>query len=489
MKMTTQRMTTAMMTSSMSAHSWVRALMQLACTGLASACLLPQSLPRIVYLVLAGAREEEVLLGAAHQRRLRAALALLLSDDGTGGGWTHRLPDFSWEDHVRNMYEEEFKLRYRVSSFSFYKLLGIIEPELEVSNHKQAYFSRSGKPIQVATRLAVALRFFAGGDPHDLKLIYGISKSQVMLCVWRTVDALNLCLNNINFPIDDVDALQQLETDFRAATRGDFWKGQVGAIDGVHFRMRCPSAAEAKDPMRYYVARKQEYALLAIAICDYHRRFTFVDISHASCTHDSTAWEATELGQRIVAGDLPQPFFLNGDAAFTLSNSMIVPSTGDASLDDFDFYQSSNRMAIECAFGILVRRWGVLWRPLGVAFSRRAPLIVALMRMHNFCIDERLEAGREAGLPDVSDSTSEVQPGRRKRVPKFDRDGRPVRALDTCRWDDDGAPTRSQASQRGPRAHRRDLLAKAVADAHFVRQVRDDGGITRKKRRRVGGGP
>ena len=61
------------------------------------------------------------------------------------------------------------------------------------------------------------------------------------------------------------------------------WQGmEVGAIDGVHFRMMCPASNEVEDPMRYYVARKQEYALLAIAICDYHRRFTFVDISWLS---------------------------------------------------------------------------------------------------------------------------------------------------------------------------------------------------------------
>ena len=43
-------------------------------------------------------------------------------------------------------------------------------------------------------------------------------------------------------------------------------------------------------------------------------------------------------------------------------------------------------MAIECAFGMLVRRWGILWRPLGFAFERRSPLIGALMRLHNWCI-------------------------------------------------------------------------------------------------------
>ena len=431
-----------------------------------------------------GESEEEVHLLAAHQQRLIAAALLLLSGESSGGGWAHRFPDFSWEAHVDRMYEDEFKLRYRVSSDSFYKLLEILKPELDVTSHKHAYWSRSGKPFQLETRLAVALRFFAGGDPLDLKLIYGMSKAQVMLCVWRAVDALNLCLDNINFPIDDVDALKVLEADFRAATRAGFWKGQVGAIDGVHFKQRCPSEQEVADPMRYYVARKGEFALLAIAICDYHRRFTWVDISHASCTHDATAFEATDLGQRIKRGDLPAPFFLNGDAAFPLSRSMIVPSTGDASLDDFDFYQSSNRMAIECAFGILVRRWGVLWRPLAMAFERRAPLIVALMRLHNFCIDERLQAGCEAGLPDIHGKTSEVQPGRHKPVPRFDKDGRPVHMLDTCRWDTENAPTRAEAAQGPAKAVRRDALAQAIRDAGFVRQVRDNANIVRRKRGR-----
>ena len=425
-------------------------------------------------------------MAAAHQRRLIAAALAFFCTDGADGGWKRRFPDFSWETHVHRMYDHEFKLRYRVSPESFYKLLDILKPELDVTNHQQAFFSRSGKVIQLEVRLAVALRYFAGGDPLDLMLIYGICKAQVMLFVWRAVDALNLRLDNINFPIDDVAALQELEADFRAGTRGGFWEGQVGAIDGVHFRQRCPSHQEVADPMRYYVARKQEFALLAIAICDYHRRFTWVDISHAACTHDSTAWEATKLGARIKAGHLPKPFFLNGDAAFPLSNSMIVPSTGDASLDDFDFYQSSNRMAIECAFGILVRRWGVLWRPLSMAFHRRAPLLVALMRLHNFCINERLQAGQEAGLPDVAGKTSEVQPQRWKRAPKLDKDDRPVHMLDTCRWDDADAPNRAEARQHGPKTERRDALAKAIRDAGFVRQVRDHGNIVRRKRVRGG---
>ena len=38
-------------------------------------------------------------------------------------------------------------------------------------------------------------------------------------------------------------------------------------------------------------------------------------------------------------------------------------------------------MVIECAFGVLVRLWGVFWRPLEVKFRRRSALIGATMRL------------------------------------------------------------------------------------------------------------
>ncbi len=82
----------------------------------------------------------------------------------------------------------------------------------------------------------------------------------------------------------------------------------------------------------------------------------------------------------------------------------------------FDFYQSSNRMAIECAFGILIRRWGVLWRKLRQRFDRRAPLIGALMRLHNFCIDERLVEERPSERDSVNISLLIGRRRKRRRL-------------------------------------------------------------------------
>ena len=128
----------------------------------------------------------------------------------------------------------------------------------------------------------------AGGSPVDLKLIYDVSKSYVYECLWCVVDAVNKVLE-VEFPIDDPQKLSKLEAEFRAASHGQIWKGQVGALDGVHFPMKAPSANDVPDPLRYHVARKDKYALLCMAMCDARRRITWYDISQVPTTHDSLA--------------------------------------------------------------------------------------------------------------------------------------------------------------------------------------------------------
>jgi hypothetical protein len=271
-----------------------------------------------------------------------------------------------------------------------------------------------------------------------------------------------------------LDWRQVLEAEFASHRTDRVWRGQVAAIDGVIFKMVNPGCA-VPNPGAYFVARKDEFGLLCIATCDYHRRFLSYDISQASTTHDSMAHAASELGKQLASGRLHPDFFINGDSAFTRAPHMVIPGGGDA----YDYVQSSTRMPIECAFGILVRRWGVLWRPLSVRFDRRAPLIGACMRLHNLCIDERIteETCFKNGL-------GEVQPGRWERVPKFDREGRPVEYLDTAAAN---APPpeprmrRAVAADAGKR--RQEALAQAIRNAGIARPALQHG-LRKKKRRR-----
>ena len=112
-------------------------------------------------------KEEHALLALSHQRRLVAAAAALLTTmPGCGGA--HRKPkDFSWQDHVEDMTEAEFKLRYRLDSHSFYKLLERLEPELQ-KDEKQQLRARSG--VDALVSAARSAEFFLGPFAQNLTL-------------------------------------------------------------------------------------------------------------------------------------------------------------------------------------------------------------------------------------------------------------------------------------------------------------------------------
>ena len=135
------------------------------------------------------------------------------------------------------------------------------------------------------------------------------------------------------------------------------------------------------------------------------------------------------LSIRIRRGDLPAPFFINADAAFATSNSVVTPSD-EASLDDFEFHQSSNRVTIESAFGLLVRHFPILWKPLQVKFLRCTAIIGACMRLHNFCIDHNVTDDTV-----VEHSIAQVQPSRWALTALFDKQGRAVDYLNIQRGD------------------------------------------------------
>ena len=143
---------------------------------------------------LAGLTQEEYICTGSHAQRLvAAATALLLDGDFKGvGSACRKPPEFSWQAHVARLTAAEFKQRYRLAPQSFDKLLSILEPDLSVQNEKQHLNSRFGdRPIELPVRLAVALRYFAGGDPLDLKLIYCISKQTVYSCCWSDSHGTN----------------------------------------------------------------------------------------------------------------------------------------------------------------------------------------------------------------------------------------------------------------------------------------------------------
>ena len=101
--------------------------------------------------------------------------------------------------------------------------------------------------------------------------------------------------------------------------------------------------------------------------------------------------------------------WIAADEAYAASSSVLTPWPGKkqtAAKDSFNFWLSSSRIHVEQAFGILVARWGVLWRPLQIDYRKAAGLIMALLKLHNYCLDHNDAAADrhqcDVHLPDTS---------------------------------------------------------------------------------------
>jgi hypothetical protein len=57
--------------------------------------------------------------------------------------------------------------------------------------------------------------------------------------------------------------------------------------------------------------------------------------------------------------------------------------------DAYNFYHSQLRIRIECTFGILTHRWAILRSaiPVNIRIEKTVALVVALAKLHNYCIN------------------------------------------------------------------------------------------------------
>lgn len=55
--------------------------------------------------------------------------------------------------------------------------------------------------------------------------------------------------------------------------------------------------------------------------------------------------------------------------------------------DDYNYFHSSCRIYVECAFGEIDSRWGIFWRPLRFSLDHNIKIIEAALKLHNFILN------------------------------------------------------------------------------------------------------
>jgi hypothetical protein len=83
-----------------------------------------------------------------------------------------------------------------------------------------------------------------------------------------------------------------------------------------------------------------------------------------------------------------------GDNAYINKTYMATPYINqnrgaNGTRDNYNFYHSQLRIRIECAFGMLTERWGILRSamPKNHQIRKTISLVNALAKLHNFCIE------------------------------------------------------------------------------------------------------
>jgi hypothetical protein len=300
--------------------------------------------------------------------------------------WDHgRL---NWDNHVAQLkHENSFVNEYTMSVPAHGKLVRILDPILE----RAEYNSRCSEPILVQHIVAAGLRALAGGRVKDQRHIIGSSRSAAYEAVDDFIDAVNGAHElDIHLP-QTLAEWQRIRDGFTRKSTDGIIHGCVGALDGFFQRTNRPTKKEASNQLAYYSGHYESYGVNCQACVQSDLQFTYFGVISPGSTNDNISYPSAK-GLKEVFSALPPGLYGLADAAYTLSENMLIPFTGVARLDPaqdaFNYYLSQLRIRVEMAFGRLVNKFRILNGKVEGSLDRVTAVLTACARLHNFIIQE-----------------------------------------------------------------------------------------------------
>ena len=329
----------------------------------------------------------------------------------------------SWDEVNDRISDSHFRRMFRMSRECFNNLCSVIimnigEDKFKSEKYINAFFQHnyqsddrayimhkahmntSGGYISGEVKLAVAVRMLAGGSPLDLAVIFDISDSH---CKTIFIDVLVNWIINANIGkmdivayMNDEEAMRQVAVGFSKRSNGVL-RGAIGAIDGWLVKIQRPWKIRdnVSDPASFF-SRKGFYALNVQCMVDDKKRVLWSSFSHRGSSHDSTCFRESSFYKDILKPMQHKLFalsyFILGDSAYAIESFILPPYDNAVSRspeDAFNFYQSSARITVECAFGEIDRRWGIFWSPIAYSLVNTARICEGAMHLHNFLVDWR----------------------------------------------------------------------------------------------------
>lgn len=212
--------------------------------------------------------------------------------------------------------------------------------------------------------------------------MYGVAKCTISGIVREFCKMVRLHLQKIFVQIPNENRFRVLARDFERLHNIPYI---IGAIDGSHIPVLAPVIG-GED----YYCRKSFHSALLQGIVDTNCIFWDYEFGWAGSLHDWTVFQQTKVGRACMEGKF-LPYKLIGDAAYPVRPWMYSPFKGTSDgLESYkahwNFIQSSTRMCVERAFGILKGRWRIIQKRADVPLRSVADIVSTCIVLHNLCI-------------------------------------------------------------------------------------------------------
>jgi hypothetical protein len=269
---------------------------------------------------------------------------------------------------------------------------------------------RCEEPIYPKMVATIGIRVLASGNFGDIMNTFEISKAGFYYTRNKFLNAVLTCpFLDICLPTTPVE-WEKTRKGFALKSANEVLKGCVGAIDGFFEPTICPTIKESEGfPRVYYSGHYQSYSLNCQAMCDASLRFHLFTVIAPGQTNDAVAYEATSLHETI--NELPSCLNLAGDAAYMLTEHLLVPFTGscsdDPDKDSYNFYLSQLIIRIEMSFGLSTTKWRCLRKKLESSLENSANILEACARLHNYVLDCKIQK-EEVAMDETDEAELEI---------------------------------------------------------------------------------
>jgi DDE superfamily endonuclease len=283
-----------------------------------------------------------------------------------------------WQDILHKHKDRAvFKRHLCMSPNSFEKLLSYNLHALQI-DERMAWLR--GGPILPELRLYCTLRWLAGSSYSDIYRFVGISKYSFYRVCWQTIFALYDCEELKLSLTQTVEECRQAAQDFASISHGEAIVNCIDAIHGYLLHIEAPPKAVVGNVRAYFYGHYQQYGVNIQACCDHLPRFTYISVAGPGVMNDNQAINEVNIAELIA--NLPFSHCVIGDAAYTATEHLVPmfygPEKQNPRLDNFNFYVSQLRIRIKMAFGMMQRKWGILWQPVVVPLEKIKYIVEAI---------------------------------------------------------------------------------------------------------------